>query len=225
MVTTKSVWSWEFISPTTMTALMPPGEIKTVSIVVVNPDNQRAILKDGFAYNAIPTITGIQPNNGPSSGGTKVLIKGSGFIDGVKVVVGFYDALSVVVKDEGTIEAITPPGQPGMNSVIVTNPDTQSVVEAKGFIYIGKKAYNYPNPFRASQGTTFRYMSKEKVASMEVRIFNTGGVPIDVVSGSGSNEVKWQNASLRKGIYVYVMEIVLEGGRKEHHKGVLEVSG
>jgi N-acetylneuraminic acid mutarotase len=218
-----AVWSWEFISPTTMTALMPPGEIKTVSIVVVNPDDQKAILKDGFAYNPLPTITGIQPNNGPSSGGTKVLIKGSGFLPGAKVMVGFYDALSVVVKDEGTIEVITPPGQPGMNSVIVTNPDTQSVSEAKGFIYIGKKAYNYPNPFRASQGTTFRYVSKEKAESLEVRIFNTGGVPIDVVSGSGSNEVKWQNASLRNGIYVYVMEVVLEGGKKEHHKGVLEV--
>jgi hypothetical protein len=93
----------------------------------------------------------------------------------------------------------------------------------EGFIYIGKLAYNYPNPFMASQGTTFRYVTNEKVESMEVRIFNTGGVPIDVVNGSGSNEVKWQNLSLRRGIYVYVMEVVLEGDRKDHCKGVLEV--
>jgi hypothetical protein len=174
-------------------------------------------------YNPLPTITGIQPNNGPSSGGTKLLITGSGFLPGARVMVGYSESSSVIVKDEGTIEAITPSGKPGMNVVSVVNLDTQVASVNEGFIYIGKFAYNYPNPFRASQGTTFRYMTNEKVESMEVRIFNTGGVPIDAVSGSGSNEVKWLNSSLRKGIYVYVMEIVLDGGRKDHYKGVLEV--
>ncbi|MCX6011838.1 MAG: IPT/TIG domain-containing protein, partial [Chloroflexi bacterium] len=181
IVTTVSIWSWEYVSPTMMTALLPSSkEPKIVSIVVVNLDDQKAILKDGFTYNSIPAITSVQPDNGPSSGGTTLVIKGSGFLLGAKVQVG-YNIVSAIVKDDSTIEAITPSGQPGIFSVGVINPDTQSVFISNSFIYIGKKAYNYPNPFRASQGTTFRYVSKDKVSSMEVRIFNTGGVPIDIV--------------------------------------------
>jgi N-acetylneuraminic acid mutarotase len=216
---------WEYISPTVMKAKMPPSDTaKTINIVVINPDDQKAVLRDGYKYNSIPTITNIQPNNGPSSGGTKLLITGSGFLTGAKVIVGFSESLSVIVKDDSTIEAITPSGKTGMSNVIVMNPDTQIASVNEGFLYIGKFAYNYPNPFKASQGTTFRYLTNEKVESIEVRVFNTGGVPIDAVVGNGSNEVKWQNSSLRRGIYVYIMEVMLEGNRKDHYKGVLEVT-
>ncbi len=69
---------------------------------------------------------------------------------------------------------------------------------SKGFISVGEVAYNYPNPFRASQGTTFRYVTDKPVRSITVKIFNLAGVPIDVVQQMDSNEVKWYNQYLRK---------------------------
>jgi len=66
-------------------------------------------------------------------------------------------------------------------------------------------------------------VSDDKLSSMKVRIFNTAGIPIDVVYGEGTNEVRWQNPSLRRGIYVYVMEVVMQNGKKGAYRGVLEV--
>ncbi|MEK7397044.1 MAG: IPT/TIG domain-containing protein, partial [Candidatus Poribacteria bacterium] len=153
-ISTTQVATWEYVSPTTMTAFMPPSEKpKTISVVVINPDDQRAILRNSFTYNSFPTITSMQPNNGPSKGGTKIMINGTGFLPGAKVRFGFYEASSVIMKDDSTIECITPSGDPGAVVVSVTNPDTQTATKTNGFIYIGKFAYNYPNPFRASRGT------------------------------------------------------------------------
>ena len=42
----------------------------------------------------------------------------------------------------------------------------------QGFEMIGELAYNYPNPFRSSQGTTSRHTTNEPVQEMIVRIFN-----------------------------------------------------
>jgi len=132
-------------------------------------------------------------------------------------------AAGVIAVDDSTIEAMTPPMQPGMKRISVINPDTQTTVVSEGFLYIGKSAYNYPNPFRASQGTTFRYVSKDTASSINVKIYNAAGVPIDFISTSANNEVKWQNVSLRAGIYIYLMEVVLDDGSKENHRGVLEI--
>ncbi|MEK7399552.1 MAG: IPT/TIG domain-containing protein, partial [Candidatus Poribacteria bacterium] len=155
MVTTTPIATWEYVSPTMMTAFMPPSEKpKTISIVVINPDDQKVILRNSFTYNYFPTITSVQPDNGPSKGGTKIAINGTGFLPGAKVRFGFYEASSVIMKDDSTIECITPSGDPGVVVVSVINPDTQTATKTDGFIDIGKLAYNYPNPFRASRGTT-----------------------------------------------------------------------
>jgi len=106
--------------------------------------------------------------------------------------------------------------------VRVINPDTQEVIKHKVFISVGEVAYNYPNPFRASQGTTFRYVTNDAVESIKVKIFNLAGVPIDVVEQMDSNEVKWHNTEVHAGIYVYLMEVELEDGKKQF-RSMLEV--
>ncbi len=105
----------------------------------------------------------------------------------------------------------------------VINPDTQEVAMSKGFISVGEVAYNYPNPFRASQGTTFRYVTDKPVRSITVKIFNLAGVPIDVVQQVDSNEVKWYNNEVHAGLYVYLMEVELGDGKVKQFRNVLEV--
>ncbi|MFC1712830.1 IPT/TIG domain-containing protein [Candidatus Poribacteria bacterium] len=218
----KAVSSSEVVSQTTITAVMPADSSGPKNVIVRNTDGQRAVLQNGFTYNPLPTVASITPNYGSSAGGAKIIVEGTGFMQGANVVIGELPA-TTQVRDNTTIEAVTPSLPQGVWDVRVVNPDTQEVVTSKGFISVVEVAYNYPNPFRASQGTTFRYVTDKPVRSITVKIFNLAGVPIDVVQQMDSNEVKWHNTDVHAGLYVYVMEVELENGSMKQFRGMLEV--
>ena len=96
-------------------------------------------------------------------------------------------------------------------------------VESKDFISVGEMAYNYPNPFRASEGTTFCYITTDPVRSITVKMFNLGGVPIDIFQQMDSNEVKWHNTEFHIGLYVYLMEVEPGDDSRKQFRGMLEV--
>ena len=212
----------QVMSPNIITAVTPSGEPGPKDLLVRNPDRQEIVLLGGFTYNPMPKITDVSPDHGPTSGGTKIIITGTGFLQGAKVIIGKRPA-TAEMKDDTTIEAVTPPNPPGVFDVAVINPDTQEAVKHKGFIYVGEVAYNYPNPFRAEQGTTFRYVTNERVESITVKIFNLAGVPIGVVGQADSSEVRWHDASVHAGLYVYLMEVRLSDGKIKRFKRTLEV--
>jgi hypothetical protein len=220
--TYRSVLSLEMLSSSAILALTPPGSPGPTDVVIRNPDGQEVVLPEGFTYNPIPTIIRITPDFGTSAGGTRLTIEGTGFLQGARVVVG-ERAGTTMVKDDMTIEAITPPNPPGLWAVRVVNPDTQEAVIREAFVSVGELVYNYPNPFLASEGTTFRYVTNQRVEVITVRIFNLRGVPIGIVQGTGSNEVRWHNPSVHVGIYVYLLEARLEDGQVKKFKDVLEV--
>ena len=147
-------------------------------------------------------------------------IRGRGFQPGARVFIGEKSATTEVRND---VLAVTPPNSDGILPVRVVNLDGQEAIRREGFLTIGSLAYNYPNPFRPSQGTTFRYVTNELVQEIIVRIFNLNGEPIDTVHGSGSSEVRWFNSDLRIGLYVYLMEVKLESGQTRAFKRLLEV--
>ena len=128
-----------------------------------------------------------------------------------------------MVESDESIEAVAPPNPQGVYDVRVANPDGQKVVGHRGFISIGEVVYNYPNPFRASQGTTFRYVTKDPVYSVTVKIFNMAGRSIGAVRGIGSNEAKWHDPDVHAGLYVYVLEARLEDGKIRQFRNLLEV--
>jgi hypothetical protein len=212
----------QVLTPAIITAVTPSGEPGSKDVVIRNPDRQEIILTGGFTYNVMPKITAVSPDYGSSSGGTKIIITGTGFLPGAKVIVGKSTA-TAQMTDESTIEAVTPQNPPGVYDVRLINPDTQEAIKYKGFISVGEVAYNYPNPFRAEQGTTFRYVTNERVELITVKIFNLAGVPIGVVGQSGSNEVRWYDASVHAGLYVYLIEVKLENKDVKKFKRMLEV--
>lgn len=74
----------------------------------------------GPDINAVPTVTGVSPNSGPTGGGTSVTITGTGFncVTGVKF--GTATATFTVVNST-TITATSPAGTVGPVDVTVTN--------------------------------------------------------------------------------------------------------
>jgi hypothetical protein len=218
----RSASSVEVMSSSIITALTPPGQPGAENVLVLNPDVQIAVLPEGYTYNPMPVITRLIPNHGPSSGGATITIEGSGFFLGARVVIGEKPA-TTMVRDDMTIEAVAPPIPQGVWDVRVINPDTQEVGMPGGYVSAGEVAYNYPNPFHASRGTTFRFVTKDPVLSVTVKIFNLRGRPIGAARQIGSNEVKWVDPDVYAGLYIYLLEAELEGGKRKQVRNVMEV--
>src|SRR5204862_110487 len=91
---------------------------------------------NAFTYLApAPTVTGVSPASGQTTGGTANTITGTGFTTGATVSAGGPAATSVTVVNATTITATTPAHAAGAVSVTVTNSDVQSGTLAGAFTY------------------------------------------------------------------------------------------
>ncbi|HEX4836916.1 MAG TPA: IPT/TIG domain-containing protein, partial [Solirubrobacteraceae bacterium] len=80
-------------------------------------------------------MTGVSPNNGSTTGGTSVTIKGSGFIAGSTVKFAGSSASGVTINSETSITASSPAGT-GLVNVTVTNANgTSTSAPADQFAY------------------------------------------------------------------------------------------
>jgi hypothetical protein len=147
-----------------------------VDVVVTNPNGASVTSVNGFTY-ITPTITSINPNSGPSNGGTIFTINGGGFANGVTVTFGGAPATNIFVfNNETTIQAQTPLHAPGSVNVVVTNPNGASATSTNGYTYLASVAVSsLIPPTGSSLGGTFITISGSGFASgSTVKI---GGVP------------------------------------------------
>ena len=198
------------------------GHTGVIDIRVINPDRQKILRKDAFTYNMQPTINKISPRYGSTSGGTIIIIEGAGFLLGAKVSIGKKPA-TTEYKSNFQIEAVTPSNPSGTFDIKVVNPDGQETLAPAAFLSVSETVYNYPNPFRASQGTTFRYVANEEVKEIKVQIFNLNGEPVGLLRQNGGGEIKWYNPDLNFGLYVYQMEVKLVTGQTRTFQKLLQV--
>lgn len=124
---------------TSITATAPAHAAGKVDVVVTNSDGQSATLAQAFTYNLpAPTISGVSPNSGPTTGGTAVTITGTNFQSGAAVTFGALPATNVVVVSSTSITASTPLGPATQQlavDVSVTNPDSTKATATGGFTY------------------------------------------------------------------------------------------
>ena len=90
--------------------------------------------RDPLAKTPAPTITEVDPPQGPLAGGTAVTIKGTGFASGATVVFADKAATDVVFVNGTALTVKTPSGS-GVVDVVVTNPDRQKATAEKAFTY------------------------------------------------------------------------------------------
>jgi len=85
-------------------------------------------------FNALPTITSVVPNSGPTTGGNVVNINGTGFQPGATVTIGGNPA--TVNNTTPTVLTVTvPAGTAGAKNVTVNNPDGGSVTSNNAYTY------------------------------------------------------------------------------------------
>lgn len=82
-----------------------------------------------------PQVSSLNPNSGPTTGGTSVTIAGTNFQSSATVKFGGVAATNVTVGSSTTISATTPAHAAGAVDVLVTNPDAQSGTLPNGFTY------------------------------------------------------------------------------------------
>nr|WP_269330170.1 IPT/TIG domain-containing protein [Kineosporia babensis] len=107
-------------SLTSMTVVVPAGT-GVKDLIVTNAAGASAnTAADNYAYVAKPTITAVNPNTGPASGGTSVVITGTNFTNVTAVSFGSTAATSYVVNNATQITAVAPARAGGTVDVRVT---------------------------------------------------------------------------------------------------------
>lgn len=101
------------------------------------------------------SVATVDPSRGPLTGGTRVEIRGTGFVQDARVVFGASDAVDVVVQNERSILATTPANQAGFAAVSVVRPDGVHARLDVGFFYEAEVAVTsvVPAAGPASGGT------------------------------------------------------------------------
>ena len=113
-----------------------PGK---VDVTVVNPDGGTDTYINGYGYieeTVAPTILGVDPSEGPVTGGTPVHISGANFLPAPTVLFGSDIAKSVEFINSGLVIATTPSGDLGPVSVTLVNSDTQQVTLEEAFAFV-----------------------------------------------------------------------------------------
>jgi hypothetical protein len=118
----------------------------TVTVVTSSGTGSRA---NGFTYYAIPTVTGVNPSQGPSGGGTIVTISGTGFYNPLTISFGASASPSVSIVTASTITCITPAGTGLVDVRVATLSGTGT--KTSGFEYFSPPTISAVNP---SSGTT-----------------------------------------------------------------------
>lgn len=130
---------------TTITVDTPAHAAGAVDVVVVD-SVASATEVGGFTYLAAPSITNVNPNQGPAAGGTSVTISGTGFTGVTSVTFGGVAGTSLNVSNDTTLTVDTPAGTAGQVDVVVTHPVAGSDTETNGFTYVAAPSITNVNP-------------------------------------------------------------------------------
>lgn len=102
-------------------ATTPANQAGFASVSVVRPDGSFTRMEQAFFFEADVAVTGVDPDIGPTTGGTPITVRGVGFAPDTRIVVGGRPAFGVRVLDDRTALAITPPGLEGPRDVLAVS--------------------------------------------------------------------------------------------------------
>lgn len=151
-----------------------------------------AVIPGSFPVQASgpPTVTAISPEAGSTLGGTTVTVTGTNFVAGGSTVAfGSASGTSVSVTSSTQLTVVSPPGTPGLASVVVTTSGGSSASgTASQFDYAAPGAYTSLAPARIcdTRSGTGTPCSGTQIAAngvLSVQVAGAGGVP---TTGAGA---------------------------------------
>jgi hypothetical protein len=156
--------SWTVVSDSQITVTPPaataPGTVDITVTVIVDgvSETSQIATTDRYTYVAVPSVTGINPSAGPTTGGTTVTITGTGLANAMAVYFG--TNLATIVPGNNTdiqLVVASPAGVAGTVDVQVVTAGGQSTpVTADKFTYAAVPSVTHIAPAigPANGGTT-----------------------------------------------------------------------
>jgi alpha-tubulin suppressor-like RCC1 family protein len=142
-------------SPSSITAVSPPGALGTVNVTVTTAAGTSAPSSaDQFTYVAAPTVKKLSAKSGPGAGATSVTITGTGFEGASAVDFGASAATSVTVNSSTSITAVSPPGAATVNVTVTTPGGTSATSTKDQFEYVPAVEAISPGGGPAAGGTS-----------------------------------------------------------------------
>jgi hypothetical protein len=145
-------------SPTQITVTAPAQAAGVVDITVTTPSGTSPVVAaDRYTYAPAPAVTALNPNQGPTNGGTAVIITGTAFTNVTAVKFGSLAATNFTVNSATQITATAPAQAAGVVDVAVTTPSgTSPAVAADNFTYVAPPSIIsiVPNHGPAAGGTS-----------------------------------------------------------------------
>ena len=179
------------VGTTSITATSPAESAGTVDVIVTAAGGPSAVNQpaDQFTYSVppAPTVTGVSPNTGPTTGGTSVTITGTNFSAGSTVKFGTVAATGVTVVSATSITATSPAESAGTVDVIVTAAGGPSAVNqpADQFTYSVPPAPTVtgvsPNTGPTTGGTTVTITGTNFSAGSTVKFGTVAATGVTVV--------------------------------------------
>ncbi len=142
-------------SPTTITAVSPPGALGTVDVTVTVPAGTSPTgPADRFTYAPAPTVKKLSAKKGPGAGGTTVIITGTHFEGVTAVSFGASGAREYTVDSATSITAVSPPGAGTVNVTVTTAGGPSAAVKGDQFEFIPAVEGVAPDSGPAGGGTS-----------------------------------------------------------------------
>ena len=98
------------------------------------------------AQSSEPTVTNVNPNTGPTSGGTSVTITGTNFSGATAVSFGSNAAASFTVNSATQITATSPAGVGTVDVTVTTEGGTSAISSGDRFTYGSAPTVTNVNP-------------------------------------------------------------------------------
>jgi hypothetical protein len=180
---------FEVIDDTTIRAVAPAHAAGTVFVRVVTPaGTSEDVDAAEFTYVAgLPVITILDPEEGPTSGGTEVTITGSGFEEVETVMFGDAAGTNLDVVSDTSITVTSPANDAGVVFVILqTDGDDSSPTVASQFTYVEGEGPVVtgldPNEGPAAGGTEVTITGTGFTEDSEVTFGGTDATEVDFVN-------------------------------------------
>jgi hypothetical protein len=122
-------------SDSSLSVWTPAQASGSVNLTVTTPNGTSTPVS--FTYNSAsaPSVTGLSPSTGPTTGGNTIVVQGSGFTSASSVSVGGVNA-DFTVQSDTAIAVTVPVGTAGTVDVVVTTPSgTSNIVTADEYTY------------------------------------------------------------------------------------------
>ncbi|PHV46741.1 hypothetical protein CSQ91_28270, partial [Janthinobacterium sp. BJB301] len=144
-------------SATQITATAPVGGAGTVDVSVTSVGGTSATsANDQFTYVTLPAVSSISPTAGPATGGTSVIITGTGFSGTTAVTFGATAASGYTVNSATQITATAPSGTGTVDVRVTTTGGTSAISAADQYTYVAAPVVSSISPTAgpATGGTT-----------------------------------------------------------------------